>query len=510
MEEKLYIAQEVEQQKEEVKKEAFNFQLMEFAKTLQSNISNNFIADQKKNYFAKHFNRDDIYRYLAQPQKYEKELRHLSIQLATMSPLYNSIVSYFSSISKFCPVLIPNINKFTDKSNKVDYEKLKKDYSKASNQLELLNIQSQFTRILSNIMINDVFYGYEVSDINTSYFLQLDEDYCNISSTSDSCFNFMFDFSWFDSNNKLRNLDGKLIDTYPDEFGIKYQLYLSDRAKYRWQELSPEKTICIKFGELPFCFPPFASIYDELASLESYKETAKLKDENSAYKLIGLKIPLLNGDKPDNLGVSVETAMKFYSMVAGNLPSGIGCFIAPMDADKYDFNTTDASEKNKILDAEKSLFLSTGISKINFGDANTSTGLSASNLVDSGRLFNVYRKFECWLNRWFKYNFNGKFSVQLMDVTIFNEKDTIANYMSASQYGLPCKLQLASLLGLSASKERGLLELENALDIVNVWRPLMSSHTLTGDESAGGAPVVSDTDLSDSGEATRDNDSNNA
>lgn len=321
----------------------------------------------------------------------------------------------------------------------------------------------------------------------------------------------MFDFSWFDSNNKLKNLDGNLVDTYPEEFRIKYQLYLNNKAKYRWQELSPEKTIVIKFSELPFCFPPFASIYDELASLESYKETAKLKDENSAYKLIGLKIPLLNSDKPDNVAVSVETAMKFYSMVASNLPSGIGCFIAPMDAEKYDFNTTDASEKNKIMDAEKSLFLSTGISPINFGNANTSTGLNASNLVDSGRLFNVYRKFECWLNRWFKYNFNGKFSVQLMDITIFNEKDTIQNYMSASQYGLPTKLQLASLLGLSASKERGLLELENALDIVNVWRPLASSFTSSGDVTdEGGRPTVSDTELTDSGEKTKDSDSNNS
>lgn len=484
-------------------------QIMMFAKQLEALVSNNFVTAQKKNIFAKKFNSENVAMYLSDPQKHYNELLNLSIILCTISPLYASVCSYFPSISKFYPVLIPNISKFSDKNGNIDEDKLKKDYIKASSQLETMNIQSQFTRIFSNMVITDMFYGYEVSDNTSSYFMQLDEQYCQISSVVDNCYCFMFDFSYFDKNNKLKNLDDTLVDTYPQEFKEKYNLYLKDKTKMKWQELSPNKTICMKYTDLPFPFPPFASVYSELSSLEQYKENAKTKDINGVYKLIGLEIPLLNSDKPDALAISTDTAMAFYNMVNNSLPESIGAFLSPMKATSYNFNTSDASEKNKILDAEKSLFLATSISPINFGYANTSTGLNASNLVDSGKVFNIYRKFESWLNRWMKYNFNGKFTVQLLDVTIFNQMDMIKQYQSMAQYGVPCKLHLTSLLGITPLKERGLLALEKVLKINEEWRPLNSSFTTSGtSEGDDGRPENPDGELTDSGEATRDSDGN--
>lgn len=508
--ENTYTENQVNEKIEEAKKQMYNDQILRFAKQMEQMVSNNFVTSQKKNIFAKKFNQETVNTYLSNPQKYYNELINLSTILTTISPLYASIVSYFPSISKFVPVIAPNILKYSDKNGTIDEERLKKDYIKLSGQLEVMNIQSQFTRILASMMISDVFYGYEVSDNNTSYFMKLEEEYCQISSITDNCYNFMFNFAFFDKNNKLKNLDVELVDTYPPEFRQKYNLYLNDKTNYKWQELDPQKTICMKYTDVPFVFPPFANLYGDLSALESYKNNAKTKDDNSVYKLLGLKIPLLSGaDKEDSLAVSTETAMAFYNMVNSSLPNSVGTFLTPLEATAYDFNSSETSEKNKILDAEKSLFLATSISPINFGYANTSTGLNSSNLVDSGKVFNVYRKFESWLNRWIKYNFGGKFTIQLLDVTIFNHADTLKNYQSLAQYGVPCKLHLTALAGVTPLKERGLVALENVLGIHEEWKPLQSSFTTSGDSSEeSGRPEETDSELGDSGEATRDNDSN--
>ena len=185
--------------------------LLTFAKTLQSTISNNYVVAQKKNLFSKKFNQETVEQYLSNPQKYEKQLRQLSIVLTTLSPLYGSIVSYFSSIAKFVPVVVPNVTKFINKNGQVDYEKLKKEYLKVSSYIENLSIESEFTRILSVNGVEDVFYGYQINTNDSNYFLQLDADYCRISSISDGCYNFQFDFSYFNVNNKLKDVMRRLL-----------------------------------------------------------------------------------------------------------------------------------------------------------------------------------------------------------------------------------------------------------------------------------------------------------
>lgn len=483
--------------------------LLTFAKTLQSTISNNYVVAQKKNLFSKKFNQETVEQYLSNPQKYEKQLRQLSIVLTTLSPLYGSIVSYFSSIAKFVPVVVPNVTKFVTKDGEIDYEKLKKEYLKVSSYMENLSIEGEFTRILAVNGVEDVFYGYQISTNNSNYFLQLDADYCRISSISDGCYNFQFDFSYFNVNNKLKDVDQELLDSYPSEFREKYNKYKTGTSP-QWQELDEKNTICIKYTDLPFVFPPWASLYSDLSDLQSYKDTAKAKDANSAYKLLGLQIPLNDkSEKEDALKVSTTTALSFFDMINSSLPEGVGAFLSPMDFEKIDFATNEASEKNKILDAETSLFLSTGISPINFGRANTSTGLNASNLVDSGKLFNLYRKFERWLNRKMKFEFNGKFSIQLLDVTTFTVKEEITQYQSLAQYGVPCKLQLAALCGITAIRERGMSAIEEALDIANTWKPLNSSFTTSNTTDSTedvGRPKSEDSELSDSGEKSRDTD----
>ncbi len=85
--------------------------------------------------------------------------------------------------------------------------------------------------------------------------------------------------------------------------------------------------------------------------------------------------------------------------------------------------------------------------------------------------------------------------------------------LKLGQYGVPIKLELASLVNANPVKERGMSFMENALGMTTTsWNsPLVSSNvqngiTENGDGSDGRAK--SDEPLTDEGEKTRDGNKN--
>ena len=82
--------------------------------------------------------------------------------------------------------------------------------------------------------------------------------------------------------------------------------------------------------------------------------------------------------------------------------------------------------------------------------------------------------------------------------------------MTASQYGLPVKTYLCAAIGMMPNDIDKMTTLENdLLKLQETWIPLSSSHTQSG-SSDGGRPEKSDTEVSESGEVSRDNDSNSS
>lgn len=511
--EKTYTEEQVKKIKEDTINEMNTKILVEFSKKLNSTVSNNLLTTQNKKIFSNDFNQENVTKYLENPIQYEKDLRKLSVVLETLSPQYQGIINYFPSISKFIPMVVPNMSKYT-KNNSVDDKNLKKDYFKAIAHMEKLNIAHEFQRITGINTREDVFYGYVHETDDSFYIQQLNSDYCRISSISDGVFNFQFNFSYFDSNKKVDGIDDELLETFPEEFKKGYDTYRKNTTKFKWQELDEDKTICIKMLEdLPFVFPPYSSLFSDLADLSTYKELAKNKTQVDNYKFIGMQIPLNSKDgKVNDFLVDVDTALMFYNMLLQNLPEGIGAFLSVTDFKDINFGTNSVSEKDNVNNAENNVFTSSGISPVNFGKgATTSTGLKASNLVDSARLFKLYRQFERWLNRKFKKEYKGKFNIKLLDVTVFNLDETISQMLKLAQYGVPVKLQLSALCGVNQSIERGLTYLEdNVLNLSQEWKPLASSHTTSSADltDEGGRPTVSEDNLSDEGQKTRDSDGN--
>ena len=197
-------------------------------------------------------------------------------------------------------------------------------------------------------------------------------------------------------------------------------------------------------------------------------------------------------------------AMLFYNMLVNCLPEGVGAFITPTDFDDISFSNASSSDRKEVSDAEDNVYSDSGISPVVFGkDANSSTGLKTSNLVDSAKLFTLYRQFERWLNFYFGVEFKEKFNVKLLDVTIHTIDEEVERLYKLATMGVPVKLQLCTLLQ-SQAEERGSLLLEKVLGLAEDWLPLNSSFVQTGSE--GGRPTESD--VTESGEKSRANEDN--
>lgn len=519
MEEKLYTENEVKEITEQAKKEMFQNKIMQYAKQIESLVSNNLVVSQKKKPFSKKFTAENVQRYLENPVKYEKELRQLSLVLITISPQYSQICSYLASISKFIPVINPNMSKFTNAKNELlDPDKLKKEYLKCCEYVDSMKVAHEFQKIMEVIARDDIFYGYCIDNKKDSfYIMELDSDYCKISSVTDGCYNIAFDYSFFDTTKSMKDISANgesddLINYYPKEFQQGYKKYKSD-SRFKIQELSDENTICIKFSEmLPFIFPKYASLFEDLSDLKTYKELGKAKAESDNYKFIAMEMESNKKGNTDDFTTSIDTVMQFYTMLDANLPDGVGSFISPVPVKDISFSTTAVSDKSAIDNALNNTYISSGISAVNFGKGTTNAGtVKMSNIIDESSLFKIYRQFERWLSRRLNRLFGYKFSVRLLDVTTLSIGDEIDRQLKLAQYGIPNKLILSALSGISQNQERGMSALEDILDLSNTWRPLSSSFTQSGNDSSSerGRPSIKDENVeSENTEASKNNDSN--
>lgn len=470
---------------------------VDFLKALGSINIDSIINQSAKSQFSTKYSKDDVKKYLENPQKFQREIRNMSLILSSISPQYNRLINYFPKLAVICPILIPNNSKVVK-----DLGKLEKLYENAISYLENMNIKHEFIKILTTIFAEDVFFGCEYETKQSYYIKKLNPDYCRISSIEDGCYNFQFNFAYFD-----RDKTGNLINNYPVDFKQKYNNYLKDKKQYQWQEISSDISICIKYNEhLDYVFPPFGNVFEDLYDISDYKSLQKAKTEIDNYKLIGLTIPIKDSDNVDDFKLDGSTVVEYYNNLLTALPSGVGAFISPMPFKELNFNKA-ISDKDNVNNAIKNYWDSAGVSSLLFGNgAVTGATLSLSLKTDEMLLYPVYRQLERWLNRKAKKKFKN-FKVQILDITKFNQKEVVDNYMKASQFGLPVKLQLCAAMGLMPGDVIRLTTLENdLLKLHENWIPLSSSFTQSSDEA--GREKLSDEDLSDEGERTRENGGN--
>ena len=425
-----------------------------------------------------------------------KNLRDASRYLYTASPHYKRLCDYFALLNCLFFTLVPDR---LDISN-VDIESYKTQYKKATDFVEIMNIRNTFQRISQVCVREDVFYGYIYQTKDSFYIKQMPSDYCTISSITDGCFSYAFDFSYFRQNQDK-------LEMYGQDFISKYNLYLQDTTNNRWQEPDDKYQICLKFNEsVEYPLIPFSGVFDGIYNIQDYKDLSKAKDEIEIYKAIALKIPL---DSDGQLTLPKELLDDYFRALSGILPEEIGAFQTPAEIDSISFDKSGTKEINKIENAQDEFWSAAGVSSNIFtSNTQSSAALTISIQADELISFAFGRQIERNINKILRQQSGKyKFKVIMLDVSQFNKREMHDMYLKDSQSSLPTKSMACATMGMTPNDIISTNWLEENIIGFSNFKPLSSAHTQSGE---GGRPLAEDVGetVGDAGTQTREDETN--
>ena len=459
------------------------------------------------------YSRESLRNYLKNPasENNQKNLRKLSNFLYTVSHVYRRLVNFKAyQIQLKSWTVYPDITLTEDP----DQDSILQNYDNVTKYIRNMDMKSQILKCMLQAWKNDVVYGFCYGDPESDgeFFIHLlDPDYCKISSQQyyKGVLGYAFDFSFFDSST-----NAYYLDVYDPIFKKMYNKYSSD-SNLRWQELPIENTFCLKINtdNLDYPIPPLSGLFDSIINLADLQAVQDLKDELEAYKLIYAKINTISGTKDvDDFEIDLDLANAFYQKMQQAIPENITTILTPMDLDTIDFQTNNASDVNIISEAYENIINANGGIVLNQNKITNSASFNKALQFDSMDAMAPVEQINAWVNLWIKNHLGDTYmNVEYSSISPYFVDEQIDKLLKLAQYGIPVKLELASLTNANPVKERGMSYMEEILGLANTtWnKPLMSSNvqsgmTENGDGSEGRSKTENPEDLTDEGQATRD------
>ena len=453
------------------------------------------------------FNKDSLRSYLQNPYSANSQanIRNLSRFLATLSFPLRRLINYLASLPDFSVYkVIPNISMLEEP----DADSILKDYEEVCRYIRAMDLELDLFKMLVIAWREDCAYFYPIEDDDGNTLLfPLDAQYCKISGVGyNGLYHVAYDLSFFNGSNSF------YLDIWPAEFKKKYNTYQKDSTQ-RWQQLDDARCFKINVDQPELVMSPLASLFESIIDLIDLQSLTSVKDALEIYKLLVMRIPMLNSNNPDDMALSLSLAKNFYNKAVELLPEEIGCILSPMPVDSVSFDKSATSESDAIADAYSNLMSNAGVSQIM--DSSRLTGQSAvkaSMMCDV--MFatkGVIQQINAFVNERIKLKFpNTQMVMKYTDVTAYTKSERIAELQKACEFGLPFKLELAMMLGQDPLENyaMGWLEDQMGLAVTRWIHPLKSSHIAGVGSETGGAPTKDDDDLSDEGADTRDKEKN--
>ena len=452
------------------------------------------------------FSKDSLRSYLQNPysSSSQNSLRNLAKFLYTLSFPLRRIINYFASLPDFSAYKV-NLDFSLIEEN--DEETLLQDYEDACRFVRKMNLEINIFKLLIIAWREGIVYFQPYQDDDgTMLLIPLDSQYCKISSVGyNNLLHVAFDFSFFNGQNSF------YLDVWDPEYKKKFNAYSKD-SSLRWQELDTARAFKIDFSDIDLIISPFASLFEALIDLVDLQSLIAVKDSLDIYKLLVMKIPLLNSKSPDDLALSLTLAQKFYAKALECLPEEIGLILSPgMDVGSVSFDKNATTDTNAITDSYQNLMEQTGISQI--FDSSRLTGASSvkmSMLADALMATKgIMNQVTAFVNERILMEYpNSKAYIKFIDVTTYTRDDRIAQVEKAANAGMPVKMEYMTLLGYDPLESMASDWLENKLGLAvdKFIHPLISSHTQGSASDTGGAPTAEESgkNLTDDGEASRD------
>lgn len=447
------------------------------------------------------FSKKQIISMCQYPERYGVQILKLMDYMYQKSGYMRRLIDYFCNM--------PKLNYYIDTEVtdiaflKVNEKTLKKNYIQFAAQSSKFNLGNNIHDIIKKMYLNDACFAFVIeTDLDISYFF-LDPRFCQMTT------NINGNIYEFAINRSL--LSSEYYNALPVQLQ-KLLEYSKELSKNNLVDIPYENGFCIKYNNnFAHLFPPFFPMIANILSIDEYKDLAKSKAVNDAYKLLVLPVPMRDGE----ITMNEKMLIPYVETACNVVQDNIGVLPYPGEVKSVEFSSSNSDDRNKVDDATSQMYAEQGVSESLMSGASSGSELKLSITNDSGDIFRIYRMLENWTNIQMKlrnYIYQSyQFVYKIMDITIFNQTDVIDEELKLSQASLPNKMKLCAAAGLSPAAVIGNTVIENIVlkDIFDIWNPLKSSYTQSSDGTdESGRPEKEDTDIAPSTEIQRDNDSN--
>lgn len=450
------------------------------------------------------YSQQDVREYLenySTPES-QKALLDISDILYVRSPHFKRLVQYFSDMATFAYSVIPKEG-FTEEDRKSP-EEIREDYIEMTKFAKNLNIKHEYRKVMLEVFKSEVFFGYVHHTDDDFYIQKMSRDICAISSVEDGVFNYSVHMPSVDENIDVYRytMPQEVIDLYNEWMKEQDKRENSRRGNESgaikkedemvsgdWKELSADKTIAIKFDENnhDVLVPPFASSFEAVYEIDGFKASRRNREQIDNYMMIFQQIPMRTDSESNNdFTIDFDSAGYFHEELVDSVPESVGVVTTPMELSPIEFKK-DSIDIDNVAKSERGFWSSSGTSQALFStENNTTQGINASIKTDEQIVFALLRQFERWTARFTKHTYGeSAFSIELLDITYFNQEDFYKKLLELSQYGVPVKTIIPNAMGVEPIQVAGLTYLENEiLGIHDNWIPMQSSHTMSGKDSA--------------------------
>ena len=463
--------------------------------------------------------RNNVRRLLEHPEQHANELRNIAEFVRNNILQYDRAEEYFISLFSFKYYLLPKrpVNEMNS------FEKSKR---KAYNLLQSIRIKEQYPRIIADVIKNGIgFYMFKKGS-DFLDFIRLPIDMCRVTNVRSSvgiCFE--VDLWYFRTLIDSKQLAPEVCEYYSDLIEhmmapLEKKTPESERkAQGRiYVPISPVHGFCFCADSYrPTSVPLLAGLLPDALDILEYKSLAKQKAVLETWCIIPQVIPYDEAEKPR---VPLQLAKQTIQNLQNILPPGVVTFSTPLEPQETITLQSASTQENIVGLGEQNFFSSVGIAGnvMGVGEAKNNAVIDFSNLVDFGFVEHIYNQFDICTNlllmmfvndKDWKVHFFGnayKNAQEIKDAQqVFTGTNMPAEYLGANLGFEPQDFEYMLQMGEKSKLKEKMIPIASAYNTSG--QAILQNEGETGD-SEGGRPKLDDSELSDSGEQTREDETN--
>lgn len=449
----------------------------------------------------------ELTEWLKNPAKHQKALRDTSQFLSNAIMQYERSIKHFSSILTYRYDLRPLSRIPKDKDGKTSYLK---SMDTCNNILQKLNIPYQFENIIWSVMQEGVKFCYITDKDYFMKLFELPDDYCYITGFWELGYTFAIDLTFFNRFVGLQDILPEMYSAYETFIKMRELGISGERlAMYQYYPVPVEKGWVFTFDPVHAdASPPLKGVFKDALEILSYKDLLKQKTTLDTWKLIPQTIPY--DEKSGKFIVEYKEAENIVNMSQMMMPKGVRTFATLFKPQELNFSQS--QNMNQIVGTGETLYWrSVGINGVMMGEnVNSALALKFGLEGDYAFMEHMYRQIENFVN--FQLLLNSrtyKWKIKMYGNRYSEGEDIDRELKVVISSNAPIE-KLYALRGYQPFEIDPMIDLEEELGRKDRLKPIISGSQMSGKDvnNESGRNALSDSEIGDAGQQTRDNDSN--